>query len=292
MNHLRHHHGPLDGRALFRHLGGKARQARTIVRHLPEHDVYTEAFGGAASVLFAKSRSKVEVYNDLWGRASNMMRVVRDHRDALAEAVCLTLYSRRDYEAAVEPAADPIEDARRFLVRAWQGHGANATARASGFRAYFGTDKRVADEWARMPEVIRLAAERLQGVVVEETDGLAVIERVDRSADRRGEQACHYVDPTYLHTTRGTNRYAVEMTDDDHVRLLSLLTRVRGYVVLSGYRSELYDDALTGWHRVEYAAQAQDATGRTECLWLSPSTAAALGVPRSAPSLFSARTDA
>lgn len=284
MNHLRQHHGPLDGRVLFRYLGGKARQARRIAALLPPHDVYTEGFGGAASVLFAKERSSVEVYNDLWGRAANLMRVVRDHRDQLADAVCLTLYSRSDYEASAELSDDPVEDARRFLVRAWQGYGVNATSHPSGFRAYFGPDKRVADEWARLPAVIRLAAERLRGVVIEETDGLDVIESADRSARRDGGIACHYIDPTYLHATRGTKRYAVEMDDADHVRLLERLPALSGYVVLSGYRSALYDDALTGWRRIEHDAYAQDATERTECLWLSPRTAAALDAASSVAS--------
>ncbi len=276
MNHLRTLHGPLEGRTLYRYLGGKARQARTIVGYLPPHTVYTEAFGGAASVLFAKPRADVEVYNDLWGRAANLMRVVRDRRDELADAVCLTLYSRSDFEAAATPSDDPVEDARRFLVRAWQGYGVNATSQSSGFRAYYGPDHRVAEQWARLPGVIRLAAERLCGVVIEETDGLQIIERADRSARRAGAMACHYIDPTYLHETRGTNRYAIEMTDADHVRLLERLPALSGYVALSGYRSTLYDDALVGWRRIEYDAQAQDATERTECLWLSPRTAAAL----------------
>jgi len=47
-------------------------------------------------------------------------------------------------------------------------------------------------------------------------------------------------------------------------------------VVVSGYPSALYDDALSGWRRVEKAALAHGAKKRIEVLWINPSAAAAL----------------
>ncbi len=47
-------------------------------------------------------------------------------------------------------------------------------------------------------------------------------------------------------------------------------------VALSGYGSELYDNALAGWKRIEIAAMADGARPRTEVLWLNPSCADAL----------------
>ena len=53
-------------------------------------------------------------------------------------------------------------------------------------------------------------------------------------------------------------------------------------VILSGYRSPLYDDALAGWRRLERATHADGARPRVECLWLN--RAAAARSPQ--PSLF------
>ncbi len=80
-------------------------------------------------------------------------------------------------------------------------------------------------------------------------------------------------------------RYAHEMTDADHAALLDCLRRVRGMVVLSGYATALYDEALTGWRRVEIAAMADGSLPRTEVLWINPACEAAA---RDADPLFAA----
>jgi DNA adenine methylase len=62
------------------------------------------------------------------------------------------------------------------------------------------------------------------------------------------------------------------MTEADHAELLDVLLRVEGKVMLSGYRSELYDRALRGWNRHTFDVPNHAAGGRkkrtmTECLW-------------------------
>ena len=63
------------------------------------------------------------------------------------------------------------------------------------------------------------------------------------------------------------------MNDDDHMKLLKTLLELEGMVMLSGYPSELYDDVLKGWNRVETKARISAGRGtdtRTECLWINP----------------------
>lgn len=60
-----------------------------------------------------------------------------------------------------------------------------------------------------------------------------------------------YCDPPYVGSTRSSN-YRHEMTDDTaHVDLAIALLATRAAVVLSGYRSPLYDDLYRDWHRLE-----------------------------------------
>ncbi|KPN64242.1 hypothetical protein SAMN04488527_101242 [Aliiroseovarius crassostreae] len=78
-----------------------------------------------------------------------------------------------------------------------------------------------------------------------------------------------YADPPYVMGTRkGGELYDFEMSDEDHQQLLSILTEARCMVMISGYRSPLYDDALGHFHRVDY--QANTRRGQvTECLWMN-----------------------
>ena len=72
---------------------------------------------------------------------------------------------------------------------------------------------------------------------------------------------------------RGKERYHVyahEMTVEDHARLLEETRRLVGMVVLSGYPSALYDQALADWTRIERASLADGARPRVEVLWINP----------------------
>lgn len=63
------------------------------------------------------------------------------------------------------------------------------------------------------------------------------------------------------------------MKGSDVRAILAAMLALRGMVVVSGYRTELYDDTLTGWQRVETTARISAGRGgatRTECLWTSP----------------------
>ncbi|MEE1860760.1 DNA adenine methylase, partial [Acinetobacter baumannii] len=122
---------------LIRYHGGKFRLAPWVLSHFPNHTCYTEAFGGAAGVLLQKPRAYAEVYNDLDGEIVNLFRVLRneEHRNKLIEQLVFTPYSRDDFQGAWEPCDDPIEKARRLIVRAQMGFGsAGATKGITGFR--------------------------------------------------------------------------------------------------------------------------------------------------------------
>ena len=56
-----------------------------------------------------------------------------------------------------------------------------------------------------------------------------------------------YSDPPYLRRTRTSkHRYRFDYEEADHVELLELLKAVRCQVMVSGYRSALYDRAPCG----------------------------------------------
>lgn len=86
-----------------------------------------------------------------------------------------------------------------------------------------------------------------------------------------------YLDPPYLAGVRvKKNLYEHEMTDADHRRLLALVNKIPAKIMLSGYRSPLYDRALKGWTCDTFPVLTRAHTWRTEALWFNYPRPAAL----------------
>jgi DNA adenine methylase len=78
-----------------------------------------------------------------------------------------------------------------------------------------------------------------------------------------------YCDPPYLPETRRRKRiYRCEYSIAQHVELLRLLKNLPCNVILSGYRSKIYDETLLGWRSVEFPGDSQVGP-RTEVAWLN-----------------------
>lgn len=253
-----------------------------IISHFPAHRVYTEAFGGAASVLMRKTRSYGEVYNDLDGEIVNLFRVLRCQRTAnlLIGQLRLTPFARSEFLESYQPSDNQIEQARRTVVRSYMGFGSDSASGAQcGFRGNSNRSGTTpAHDWANYPTNLARIIDRVSGVVVECRDAKLVVAQHD------GPDTLHYVDPPYPHETRqkATLRkgkgYRHEMTTEDHRALAETLHGLTGMVALSGYPCALYDSELyPDWKRIERPSLADGALRRTEVLWLNPKCADALG---------------
>ena len=253
-------------RPMVRYHGGKWKLAPWIIGHFPEHRVYTETYGGGASVLLRKKRCYAEVYNDKDGELVNLTRVARDHGLELIEKLKGTLFAREEHELAYEPTEDSVERARRTVVRSFMGFGSNGIHRTTGFRANSNRSGTTpAHNWANLPSAYYAVVERLQGVVIENRDAFDCMKHHDT------RQTLHYVDPPYVASSRDNGEdYAFEMTDQEHRELLIKILDLDGMVVLSGYESELYGDQLKGWQKITRQAHADGARDRVEVLWLNP----------------------
>lgn len=278
-------------RPALRWHGGKWKLAPWIIGHFPKHRVYVEPFGGAASVLLRKPRSYAEVYNDLDDDVVNFFRVLQDPPAAarLRALLEITPFARREFEGAWDLTEEPVERARRLIIRSFMGFGSNAHNslgrghKTTGFRANSSRSGTTpAYDWMSYTEVLPDIAERFRGVVVEHRPAVQVMRAHD------GGGVLHYVDPPYLPETRSpANKYDLkhrmyrhELTPADHAALLDALCSLEGMVLLSGYPHAMYDNALPGWQRVEIGAHADGARDRTEVLWINPVCSAALDAER------------
>lgn len=272
-------------RPICRYHGGKWKLADWIISYFPEHRIYVEPYGGAASVLMKKQRCYSEVYNDLAGEMVNLFKVARDQGDKLISLVTLTPFSRDEFLQSYEMSADPLEQARRTLVRSYMGFGSAAASRkATGFRANSNRSGTTpAHDWANYPESLRLVVDRLRGVVIENKDAKSIMAQHD------SDQTLFYVDPPYVAACRDAGSdYLHEMDDDQHMELSTFLRGLRGMVVVSGYPSALYESAFAGWQKVEREAFADGARPRIEVLWLNKQASDAIKANKSQLSLLEA----
>lgn len=269
-------------RPVLRYHGGKWRLAPWIISHFPDHKVYVEPFGGAASVLMRKARSYCEVYNDLDGEVVNVFRVLRDRQAAeyLCHLLRLTPYAYDEFQESYKKTKDPIEQARRTIIKACMGFGsasvtgATSTSPGTGFRSCSSRSGTTpSHDFARYPDLVLSFVERLQGVVIENKPAERILVQHD------GTDTLHYIDPPYLHSTRAGRKwrrcksYRHEMTDQDHIELLEIVKGLKGMAIISSYQNDIYADLLSDWtvvsKQVAVDSNAKNPK-RTECLWLNP----------------------
>lgn len=250
----------------FIYPGGKAKISSWVTSFFPRHRIYVEPFGGAAGVLLNKEPSPLEVYNDLNSNLVTFFRVLRDKEKAaeLIRRLRLTPYAREEYYSFYPmPEGDDIERARALICRASMGIGMRMAVSDSrpGFAGDNKKTRKNAKCFVNRVEKMSEIAERFRSVVIEHRDALELIPRYD------SPDTLWYLDPPY--NCRYSFRYPATI---DQEAMLGVFKKVSGYVVLSGYMSELYADELAGWHMETLANQTFANRKKEECLWLSPRT--------------------
>ena len=130
--------------------------------------------------------------------------------------------------------------------------------------------------WWAVVDGLAEVKRRLDNFVIEHDDALRVLERED------SKDTLFYADPPYLVSDeKGVGRstadvFHVESTLEHHHRLLTYLAGgIKGKMMLSGYRSRLYDEYLTqerGWVRHEKvidnkAQKSKVKRSMVECIW-------------------------
>lgn len=113
------------------------------------------------------------------------------------------------------------------------------------------------------PRVIKAAgAWEVSGLILHNADALAFL------ADYtfKGRELI-YADPPYLAATKKNRRYyRHEYSDEDHGRLLDALLKLECRVMISGYSSPLYEQALREWE-VKELVNISHAGPRRERIW-------------------------
>ncbi|MCH5340086.1 MAG: DNA adenine methylase [Acetatifactor sp.] len=253
-------------KAIVKYPGSKWSLADWIIGFFPEHHSYLEPFFGSGAVLFNKPRSNIETVNDLDGNVVNLFECIRSDPEKLAHYIYWTPYAREVYDQTYkETPRNKFEAAANFLIRLNMGYGFRTNGEKVGWKNDIQGRERAyaAQDWVNYPKKIMQAAERLRGVQIENRPAVEVIKRFNY------QNVLIYCDPPYMLGTRHGKQYQCEMDDKDHQELLETLLQHKGFVIISGYDTELYNTMLKGWNKYETVSYSQVCSKKKEIIWMN-----------------------
>jgi len=254
----------------FGYYGGKFSKLKFILPQLKtEHRTYVELCGGSAAVLLNKPRADVEVLNDASDNIITFWRVLRDRKDELIQAIANTPAGEAEFKYIInsKPSNDELETARRFFIHIIQVFGGMPSHRHHSFL-------RGALRYTKAQKNLTDVANRMRGVVIENTDACRLITRTINSHRKRkdAQPVLFYADPPYTADSRkSVGEYIHD--DFDHDAFLTAVVNAPDFCkfAISGYDNDRYNTAFVGWHRVDLetrlTATRNNGQARTEVLW-------------------------
>jgi len=260
----------------FGYYGSKHRISKKIIKLLPPHNAWVEAFCGSAAVTVAKNPSPIEIINDKDDNIVNFFEQLRNNHEALCRAVALTPYSRSEYYYSRKKLeiADPLERARKFLISTMMTiNGANG-GKSTGFSfsnsySRSGKEARV-NRWYNLPERLAKVAERLRNVRIENRDAREIIKMF---INRPGSLI--YLDPPYF--MKRKQKYNIDANYKTfHEELLQLCIKSKSMLIISAYENPLYESYLATnkqWSKIIIQTSTRATDGidypRNEVLWIN-----------------------
>jgi hypothetical protein len=219
--------------------GGKAGDGvfQTLINLMPPHDVYVEPFLGGAAIMRAKRPASTNIGIDV-ARAT-LEAAIRDRSSPWMAMPA----SRAKFGEPISPSPAL---AAAILSRDRQG------AVSGPLAGFDGPDRIATFGGGGSPLFQFLCGDAIEFLRSTPLPPSALV----------------YCDPPYLQSTRATRRarYDHEMTDAQHLELLTVLKRLRCRVMISGYSSTLYARELKAWNACAFQSPTRGCPA-AEWVW-------------------------
>jgi len=226
-------------RAPFGYPGGKSRAIAEILPHLPYRKGYCEPFGGGASILLARRPTNLDIYNDRYGGVVAFYRCIRDRvkLDLLINRLDQTVASREEFhwcKNTWETCTDDVERAARWYYMHQLSFASleRNFGRQTSCQSVNTLPQKITTCLKRFPGI----HQRFKSVTVENLDWKSCMVEYD------SPDMVFYCDPPYLGTTDDYLYREHSFTEKEHIRLLDWIFECKGFVALSGYDNELYNN--------------------------------------------------
>ncbi len=238
--------------AFFPYMGGKTMLLPKLLSIVPYRKIYCEPFFGSGRLFFNRKQSSIEVVNDINKNIVNLMRVVRDENlyQELKKKLEFTLYARDEFNEAMQ-ILNLNNDDENSIKKAWAFFCViimSITHCNSRTKECFSISKEIRHGFSEKPvcfyqyvKNLDLIRQRLRFTYIENSDAIEIIQKWD------SEDTVFYLDPPYYPLSRKSGEYRHELSVEYHRFLLETVKKCRGFVFLSGYQNDLYNELLKDW---------------------------------------------
>lgn len=205
-------------------IGGKKRIAKELISIMPTHETYIELFMGSASVFFAKKKAKYNIINDVNNNLVNLFRVVAGPLfedflyhlfHTLHSTVMFRQHQRMLKDKGLQKWHELPEELRAAIYYHLNINYFNNDMQSASF-AYNYSDINT----TVFQQLIR-SREKLQGVLIENKDWLALLQKYNKPNKR----VLFFLDPPYVVSDSGVY-YEHTFTEKDHRWLATQMKQV------------------------------------------------------------------
>ena len=251
--------------------GGKHYLKHWVLSNFPsqyENMEYFEPCCGSGNIILNKNISIKETISDCSYRLICLWIAVQDWPNHLQELLKDLYYSEDTFERykISEPKSTLSIAIKEYVVKR-QSRGGLGLNFSYGDRLRGGIN---GDEnaWNNSIKNIPTISERIKNVDIRCE---SIVDSLTKTLDNTNSFL--YLDPPYICSSRVSPKaYEYEMTDKQHEEYLDLAKAHKGKLLISGYRSKLYEDKLSNWNVVKksivnHSSQQKHKQLKEEVLW-------------------------
>lgn len=225
---------------------------------------YLEVFAGGGSIILNKERSTKEVINDIDKPLISIFKAMRDEPKELLTRLRKMKYSENTFQRALKKTDSGFTD---YVDQAVNEFTLRRMSRTGGKKVFSPVKKNSSGKntWTTMLKLLPKISERLQNVTLLSCDFREVVKIWDEP------EVFMYLDPPSSKSKDAPTIYDGDMTEDDHIALLSSVKSAKAKVMISGSYSSLYAKTLdkTVWRYKKKDVGSKSKERRTEFIWMN-----------------------